>query len=280
MKKRKIFSSVCGILAMALFLFPTISFGQEQLPAENSERPVTSQAINLISAKISSSTDGVLLEKIPTPDQIKNFKVIKNIDGALYGIRLQNMTNSQVKTQTQAKVKTSVDLEQRASSSSASLEKIPAPQFIKDYEKIQKIGNALWGVKKISNTQKTNRYYQVSSDMKDCVSKAINTKDDALKNYLTNNNDSLLDLISDRQACQLLALETLDGQGEKVAACNQEFQKKHQAITKAMKDSHVKIWNQYREDLKTCSPNSSSEGATLMIEDGGSVLLENAGLSL
>lgn len=284
MNKRKTFSLVCGLLGAALLLSPSLSLGQEQAASDNAEKPTITQVSATTNAEIKPvmvEFGGQELEKIPSPDQIRNFKVMKNINGSLYGIRLKNITNQEIKTQAQAQVNSSVKLEKRATSSNLSLEKISSPQFIKDYEKIQKIGNALWGVKKVNNAQKTNSYRQVSGEIKDCVSKAITAKDDALKEYLSKNNDSLLSLISARQACQLLALETLDRQADKIASCNRDFQAKHQNIIKSMKESHAKIWNQYRQDLKSCSPASDSQSeAPLIIEDGGSVLMESAGASL
>jgi len=242
--------------------------------------------------------DGQILERIPSPGQIKNFKMIKNEQGVLYGIRLHNITTSQVQNQNKTQVKNQepinakannqaqLNSESQANIKAGKLEKIPAPQFIKDYEKIQKIGTALWGVKKetvnknINDNMKAapNRYRVIGSDIKTCVATAIKDKDVALKAQLVSNNSDLSDIIDARQACQLIALESMGGQEDKINTCNRDFQAKHQKLLKGMKENQKNIWKTYKDDMQACLPAKSvQEGELLLIEDGGSGVLESAG---
>jgi len=239
--------------------------------------------------------NGQALEKIPSPDQIKNFRIMKNENGVLYGIRLQNINanqaqnqnKTQAQTNAQSQIKTSAQAQVGANTSSSKLEKIPAPQFIKDYEKIQKIGTALWGIKRtitnananasVNANKDANRYRVVGSDIKTCVATAIKDKDVALKARLVSNNSDLSNLIDARQACQLIALESTDGQGGKINACNLDFQAKHQNMLKVMKESQASIWTEYKNDMKACLPQGAQEtGEVLFIEDGGSNMLETS----
>lgn len=292
-------------LVVVIFISPKVSFGQEgDMPSEVTEsnepavlisapetiQPVvTTSAIQARTAPATMMSDnGQILEKIPSPDQIRYFRVIKKENGSLYGIRLQtgtalqsggqNSAQAQTKVQEQTKTASGVSNGKPALTGNANqLEKIPAPQFIKDYEKIQKIGTALWGIKKPMPVQVNNRYRVVGADIKTCVSQAITAKDEALKKGLVSNNAELVKLIDARQACQLVALEVADGQGDRVAACNRDFQTKHQQLLKDMKNSQADIWQVYKNNMQACLPDQSVKaGEVLLIEDGGSGVLEAA----
>ena len=73
------------------------------------------------------------LEKIPSPEQIKLFKVVKKENGALYGVRLK---------QNNSEDKISSD-----SMQSEKLEKISSPEEIKLFKVIKKENGALYGIK-------------------------------------------------------------------------------------------------------------------------------------
>lgn len=73
------------------------------------------------------------LEKISSPEQIKQYRVMKNENGTLYGIRLQNQ--SQVKSM----ANTSFDM--------SKLEKIPSPDQLQYFKVMKKEGGALFGVR-------------------------------------------------------------------------------------------------------------------------------------
>lgn len=217
---------------------------------------------NVNSAVRASSTQ---LERIPSPDQIKYFKVMKNENGALYGVRLEN-------TETKDEKMENV------------LEKIAAPQFISRYENIVKQGNALWGYlkdefKKLTNKNQNQEQDQVrrrvvSSDIKVCVAEAVDNKDEALKNALSTANTDTLALIDTRNTCQKTAIESETEQLANLNACAESFQESHKEILSNLKTLQKEVWNSYKEAMKNCLPESDSSEELLLIEDGGSALLE------
>ena len=200
------------------------------------------------------------LERILSPDQIKNFKVMKNENGVLYGIRLQAQNKVEEK---QAKV----------------LEKIPAPQYINQYQDVKKIGNSLWGIKKQTAKNTTpasvNKMAVVTASIRNCVMTAIDKKDEALKTRIINNNNDLTKLITTRNSCQRQALQTDLNQKLALDICVRDFQVSSKEALSRNKEEQNKIWQNYREQLKACLPEKEIlAGSDLLIEDGGSGFLE------
>jgi hypothetical protein len=216
---------------------------------------------NLNANKSTTITKGNL-ERIPSPDQIKNFKVMRNENGTLYGVRLQATSEDQEREQTQSRV----------------LEKIPAPQFISQYENISRMDNALWGYRKTDNAENkvivNNRL--VTADIKVCVAKAIDEKDEALKSRLTLLSDDLSTLISERNLCQKTAIESENNQRENLKRCVNDFQIKHKELISASQKYQQNAWKAYQVGLKYCLPAGDNLDADLIIEDGGSSYLETA----
>ncbi|HNU81512.1 MAG TPA: hypothetical protein PLA05_02395 [bacterium] len=237
---------------------------------------------------IATSTAAGSLEKIPSPDQIKYFKVIKKENGSLYGIRLSTAVKNQATEQI------SSHNQEKTNTNKAQLEKILAPQFINLYEKIQKIGNSLWGVKKETKSvdnagpKATDQAIKpmpkprlVTAEMIACVSAAIDKKDKALQNQIDLSAESLKAIISTRGECQKKAIQTTAGQLENLNICIKDFQAKYQEIIKQSKDEQQIIWKAYQSDLKACSASaadnaldSAVESSELMIEDGGGAVIE------
>jgi len=97
-----------------------------------------------------------ILEKIPSPDQIKYFKLIKNENGHLYGIRTNGVADTDIsedksleKISHPSQIKYFKVMKKGAHSLYGQrLEKISHPQFIHLYKDIKPINNALWGIKK------------------------------------------------------------------------------------------------------------------------------------
>ena len=203
--------------------------------------------------------NGETLERILSPDQIKNFRVMKNEKGVLYGIRLQTQNKAEEK---QGKT----------------LEKIPAPQYINQYQNVQRIGNALWGIKKqtTGNTAASvNKMATVTANIRNCVMTAIDKKDEALKARIVNNNNDLTKLITTRNSCQRQALQTELNQKLFLDICARDFQASSKEAANRNKEEQNKIWQNYREQLKACLPEKDVvAGQDLLIEDGGSGFLE------
>lgn len=224
------------------------------------------------------------LEKISSPDQIKYFRIIKKENGVLYGVRRTQAENDKKSEKSEKKeVGNAGDNNTSASSTKARLEKILAPQFVALYEKIQKIGNSLWGVKKENqenNKQKSDKvepkYRPVTAEMITCVSTAIDKKDVALKNRLALVDTSIAAAITARGECQKKAIQTIENQRENLNICVKDFQVKHQETIKEAKNDQQLIWKNYQAEMKACGAQGAetSSSLELMSEDGGAAVLD------
>jgi len=219
----------------------------------------------------SLTTASGVLERIPSPEQIKNFRVIKNENGTLYGVRLQ-AANEREELEYKKRENEQPQVRERI------LEKIPAPQFISEYENIKRVDNALWGYKKGGSPEVKpvldNRI--VSADIKVCVAKAIDEKDEALKSRLTLLSDDLSILISERNLCQKAAINSENNQRENLNQCVRNFQIKHKELISASQEYQQTAWKSYQNKLKDCLPERDSTGGVLIIEDGGNNYLETS----
>lgn len=228
-----------------------------------------------INSNTAASATGTL-EKISSPDQIKYFKVIKKENGALFGIRLS------ANNQDQQSDRADTNSQGTLANAKAQLEKILAPQFINLYEKVQRIGDSLWGIKKSDDVKPAVKPRIVTTAMIECVSKAIDKKDEALKNRVTLTAEAVNTAITVRGECQKNAIKSTENQLENLQACVKDFQAKNQEIMKQTKDDQQKIWKLYQTDLKSCSALDPvvttsadvNQASDLMIEDGGSAAMD------
>jgi len=175
------------------------------------------------------------------------------------------------------------------------LEKIAHPQEIALFDKIQKIGSALWGVKKNSASQdvsnqikkeaelksvklpevKPVRKIEVKPEMAACVKTAIEDKDAALKAAITEHNQAVFNAIDARTACQKAAIDqTLSEQGAANRLCLEAYQKAVVENKKTFQNHKNTNWQAYRDDLKACQSTQTTTTASivgleeLIIEDG------------
>ncbi len=232
--------------------------------------------------------NGKILERILNPEQIKNFRVMKNENGTLYGIRIQNTNQTQSSNQSanaSDQAKENANVNSALIKSSSTLEKIPNPEQIKNFRVMKNENGTLYGIriqainKDQVKTQEQARTQNrvVNADIKTCVSTAINTKDDALKTRLTNMNSEVSALIDARNACQNQALESETNQAENLKACSATFEVKYKELNSATRENHKNIWANYQNQMKACLPAQELQaGETLLIEDGGSNTLEAA----
>jgi hypothetical protein len=184
------------------------------------------------------------LEKIPSPDHIKYFNVLKKIGNALFGVR---------------KATSTPDI------ATSTLEKIGHPGLINQFEKIKKIGNALWGIrKKIA-------WAPIGSEISACVATAIDVKDKALIARVTAAAVELNAALSTRSTCQQTALTATSTQRDILNGCVKTFNEAHKAIKEASKKVQQESWNTYKISLKACQTIASSTSAVPMIEDGGNI---------
>ena len=73
------------------------------------------------------------LERIPSPEEIKYFRVVKREGNTLYGVRLNKIDNVSIENDSNEK-----------------LERIPSPEEIKYFRVVKREGNALYGVRLFS----------------------------------------------------------------------------------------------------------------------------------
>lgn len=283
------------------------------------------------------------LEKIPSPDQIKNFQKIEKRGTALFGIRVNKAgTTVQLKISpvdrrpeadlqgTPSDTATSSDMNLDSTASSTSLmrslelrasstiltkilEKISSPDQIKNFQKIEKRGGSLYGIRVgfaktaerlttatsslvISKDGINPRKPQLAtstlinfipaafftgsasttmirSDIADCISTAIDTKDKALVDKETTFFNSLNSLISQRSTCQQAAIKSAGNQRGSLEVCVRDFRSANSKLDSQIQSDRQLIQDSYRSSLKVCSNStSSSETAatsSIMIDDGG-----------
>jgi hypothetical protein len=176
-------------------------------------------------------------------------------------------TTRQIKLQAKdpAKSMTSTSSQALVKNASSTLEKILTPADIKFYEKIQKIGSSLWGVRKMSQ----NRLRLVQAGEATCVQAAIKTKDGAWLAQIDSFQESLKAAINKRSACQQNAISSTEKQSENLEACLKDFQSSQKLLKETEKNSYSAITKTYQQSLKGCS--STSATGTIMLEDGAEI---------
>lgn len=183
-----------------------------------------------------NSTTGSNLEKISSPAEIKNFGNIKKIGTELWGIRKRVM------------------------------EKINSLQDLENFEAVKKIGNNLWGIRKIDSQA------LITPEAATCVKTAIDKKDTAIKDALSNVSSNLANLLDQRNICQKTALDktTIKEQKEANNICINNFKKDMLDGRKTLREAHKNIWDTYKTDLKACEKLQPKASALpIRFDDGG-----------
>jgi len=205
------------------------------------------------------------LEKISGPEHIKEFRVMKKIGNALFGIRLDREASG-----------VTPGLGYNASSTEPKLEKISHPSQLSLFDKIKRIGTALWGIRK----RVENKSVMVKPVAVQCVKDAIDKKDTSLKTAISAHGQATLTAIDARGICQKLALDKTTGseQLESNKACIKTFQESMKTSDSALKTSREAAWKTYNTDLKACSALQRAANATstdpesngeIVVDDGG-----------
>jgi hypothetical protein len=267
------------LLTMSMAIFAFLPVLAEDGNNETVETEDVSDDLSPVTTMASNTDDG--LEKISSPDQIRYFRVLKKENGVLYGIRLEKAEKAEKGEKAEKAEKgEKADNQKNSGVNKEQLEKILAPQLIGLYEKIQKIGASLWGVKKNKTDDKNikiaPKFKAVTTEMITCVSTAIDKKDSALQARITLGATDINSAIVARGTCQKKAIQTIEKQQENLQICVKDFRTKHEEIMKNAKIEQQKIWKAYQGDLKACAPVSSTEAtSSLMIEDGGTESLND-----
>ncbi|MFA6194779.1 MAG: hypothetical protein WC719_03490 [Patescibacteria group bacterium] len=254
-------SFVFGLIATAVKAEDTIA----EETATTTEATITTETAATVTATAATTAaittaaadaeDLSGLEKIISPDQIKNFRVMKKIGTALYGIRKGSTTPAV----------SSKKPEQAGNSSK--LEKIAGPALINLYEKIQRIGTALWGVRK----QATSTPLVIDTAIAPCVVAAIEAKDKALMARVTAAAVELNAALSVRSSCQQAAVMASTTPREALNGCVKSFGETQKTVRETSKNIQKETWGVYQESLKACRANTASTAPVPMIEDGGNL---------
>ncbi|MCU0680296.1 MAG: hypothetical protein MUF50_03285 [Planctomycetes bacterium] len=233
---------------------------------------VTTSAITTGDTNVTTVTtndSNTKLEKISHPDQIKLYERIKKIGNALWGYKKQGIEKikkeaekikkeaEKIKEKTKEAIKKNEikkeikkDQINSTEQSNNKLEKISHPDQINLYEKIKKIGNALWGYRKVNSSLK----FAVTPEMITCLSQAIDKKDQAIITALNVYKEDLATVITKRGTCQKESLGKTE-QNEKVKGLNNcvaAYQTEANKIFTKSKEARTTAWEQYKKDLQNC----------------------------
>jgi len=219
----------------------------------------------------------VELQKIDSPAQLRNFRVMKRIDHTLYGLSLDSFHALQNQLRQARENSNQAIKGLNNSKSSEQLEKIAAPQFIKLFKRIRRIGNALWGIRKnpqmikhLPTPNRTIKFVKIQPDQVSCVSAAIRAKDEAISSRLAAAASSLAAAINARTNCQISALSASDQQAA-LNKCVQNFQASRQKINKNSQELRQQTWKTFRASLQACrsklapSQNASSTATSSVL---------------
>lgn len=143
------------------------------------------------------------------------------------------------------------------------LEKISHPGELNLFEKIVKIGTALWGIRKNDGRIGTGQVL-VKPVAVQCVKDAIDKKDASLKTAISAQNQTVLSALDSRNSCQKAALDKMTAKDQFVAnkLCVDAYQKSVKDNNKILEKARNDAWKIYRDDLKACSLLQKENKAT------------------
>lgn len=178
---------------------------------------------------------GDKLEKISSPEDVKNFDKIVKKGKELYGMRKMIM------------------------------EKIMHPSEMVNFSNVKKVGNTLWGVPNQT---------LVRPEAASCVKAALDKRDATLKSGIANGTPILITVIDARTACQKAALDetTVKEQREANKVCIKTYKNSVEKAKKAINEYRDNVWKTLKEDLKACSLLQGGNGNSandIKIDDGG-----------
>ena len=225
------------------------------------------------------------LEKIANPGQMSLFTKIQKIGTALFGVRKPQ--NNQKPGQTNASQPNAVkpngqgaNQQNTSSSTNQTLEKISSPAEISLFEKIKKVGTALWGIRKENKEGKGSKDGKEDNNQKpvinqpkpvyvtpaaaQCVKDAIDKKDTAAKTSTNNHAQKVSSAIDARGTCQKATLDqtTAKAQADANKVCVDTFQKSLKEINIVMETEKKATFEAYRTDLKICSALQTGSAST------------------
>ena len=208
---------------------------------------------NIETNKASSS-----LEKIPSPALVNMYNQIKKIGNDLFGIRKASSSPSDTSKDDNKKN----ELERKVVELKKSgLEKINSLEHLNLFEKVTKVGNELFGLKK----KDAMILPKMTPELIACTAAAIDAKDTSINISLTNSVTEITAAIDARGICQKSALSLTSGHEESIKNCNKTFQTNTKTAYEKARNAQKAAWETYRNSLKSCS-------SEVNIEDGGEIL--------
>jgi hypothetical protein len=272
----------------------------------------------------SANSAGKNLERIPSPDYVKYFEKIQKIGKDLFGVRKNEQEVNRLKIEAtkktqEMKIETEkktqemkMETEKKTQESKMeaaknNLERISSPDKMSLFEKIQKIGKDLFGIKKteVKNTSSTtevkatnlekitsldqvklfdqikkigNDLFGVrkkglyalptmTTDLIACTSAAIDAKDAKISAAFTTSATEIAATITARGTCQKAALALTSEVQKALNDCNKSFQDTHKAATEKVKTAQKEAWSTYTTGLKACA--TAANTSEIKLEDGG-----------
>lgn len=197
------------------------------------------------------------LEKISSPSLMNLYREIRKVGNDLFGIKKASSTIANITKNDDKKI---------AEIKKAGLEKITSLEQVKFFDKITKIGNDLFGIKK----KGAMVLPAMNADLIACVSSAIDAKDTSISVSFTNASSEITTAIEARGVCQKAALTLTSGREDALKVCNKTFQEATKAANEKAKKAQQEAWSTYKTSLKACSTTAST--TEINIEDGGEIL--------
>jgi hypothetical protein len=203
------------------------------------------------------------LEKIPSPEHINLYNQIKKIGSDLFGIRKASSTINNIQKNEDKKATTTPNIVEKKINElkKAGLEKITSLDHLNLFEKVTKIGNDLFGLKKKGAMVLPT----MTPELIACTSAAIDAKDASVNISITASVAEITAAIDARGVCQKAALALASGHEDAVKTCNKTFQETVKAANEKARVSQKATWDIYKTSLDTCSKG-------LNIEDSGDIL--------
>lgn len=292
-----VFSFVFALLLqMPVLAEDSATSSDNNVPNLNSVKP--EPRMPLAGKSSSTPMTGKDLEKIPSQDYMKYFREIRKIGNDLFGIRKPAAEIEKLKQENKTENK---------ATSTKGLEKISSTTQMNLFEKITKIGNDLFGIRKpetkkassspenkAANLEKITSLNDVkffeqirkvgndlfgirkkgtyvmpnlSSEHIACASAAIDAKDTKISAALTLAASEISAAISARGLCQKAALAVSTEKQGALNTCNKTFNETSKIANEKVKNSQKETWNTYTASLKTCAQAAGT--SEVKIEDGG-----------
>jgi len=196
------------------------------------------------------------LEKIPSLDKMGNFLGIIKKGKELFGVRKETRREEMEKKKAEKKQEIEKKKEEKKASTTARvLEKISTPKEKGEFAEIRKVGNALWGYRKLAKAVAIGRIIKTSEAS--CVIAAIEVKDQAIIGANSAFTTGLNAAVAERTTCQKNAIgSSTEEQIQALANCVKTFKTAQETLRKASLKAHQEAWAAYNKSLKACTVNN------------------------